>query len=146
MDHVGKCMRLLVRCRFKSAIKLFHHALSLFRTEHLLSREGIDQRSMREVVVDDGYPYKRYRVETRDGYYLRLDRIPNPKSRIAIYCQHGILDSGFCWIANGPDISIAYRCFDSLQCDVFMGNFRGFGPSLAMKSATDKKHQQDKYV
>lgn len=120
VDKMGKVARLIVRFYWREAFVTLQSAFQLFKPSKFLSKEGIDQRSLREVIVDDGYPYERIKVETKDGYMLRLDRIPK-KSRTVVYFQHGILDSAFCWIANGTDLSIAYRAFDTLGVDVFMG-------------------------
>lgn len=68
-----------------------------------------------------------HRVTTDDGYILCLERLPKPKSRSVIYFQHGVIDSGFTWVAAGNTNSIAMTAHDS-NYDVFLGNFRGNAP------------------
>ena len=48
-----------------------------------------DKRSNRELVEAEGYPFESYRIKTSDGYILLLERIPNKRSRKAVYFQVG---------------------------------------------------------
>lgn len=61
------------------------------------------------LVERHGYPAEEYKVQTPDGYLLRLHRIPgspaNPKApgKPVVYIQHGILASSDMFVLGGPD-------------------------------------------
>jgi hypothetical protein len=79
---------------------------------------------MRMLIAHAGYPYKRYRVSTADGYVLTLERLPRRSSRRVVFLLHGIFDSSYAWIAAGARRSLAFRAYER-GFDVFLGNLRG---------------------
>ena len=90
---------------------------------------GVDTRPAGQVISEAGYEHERLEIKTRDGYILRLDRIPNRTSKHVVYFQHGIFDSSHAFLANGPTSGLAYRAAD-LGYDVFVGNLRGAGECM----------------
>lgn len=126
-DSVAQSLRLLIRFQYVKCWKQVKFSFSLFRLSRLLSTEQFDDRTVAQVIIDEGFPHESVRCETQDGYVLHMDRIPNRKARKVIYFQHGILDSAFAWVGNGVSHSIALRAYSSKDVDVFLGNFRGFG-------------------
>lgn len=100
--------------------------LSAYDLNASLTRH-LDMRSIAQVVQDHGYPFEQHLVTTIDGYILELDRLPRPEARRVLILQHGVVDSSFGWVSNGPDGgSLAFKAHDE-GIDVFMGNFRGVG-------------------
>lgn len=96
----------------------------------------VERRPIKEVVQRAGYPFERYQVITKDGYVLRLDRLPNKQSKLAVYLQHGVFDNSFAWVSSGTQ-SLAYRLHD-LGYDVWLGNLRG-----TACSDKNKRHVRD---
>ena len=66
-------------------------------------------------------------METKDGYIVRMNRIPQPLSFNVVYFQHGVIDNSATWVSLGPADSIAYQAQEA-GFDVFLGNFRGNYP------------------
>jgi hypothetical protein len=100
VDQFSKFLRFLVRCKIKKAIIELWNGIKLFNPLNIFSLEGVDTRKLGEIIQYQGYPYERYDVTTEDGYILSLDRIPNPESEHVVYFQHGIMDSGYTWVAT----------------------------------------------
>ena len=110
---------------------------SVFAMSHLTDILGhVDpdkpesQMSMLEIVRHHGYPIEHQFVETEDGHLLDVYRIKGPKGaedkkRKPVLMLHGILQSSFRFVLNGPDKSIAYLFADTDKYDVYMLNFRG---------------------
>ena len=59
-----------------------------------------------------GYPVETHKVVTKDGYILRMHRIPYGRNsrqsgrRSAVYIQHGLLSSSADWVIAGPKKSL----------------------------------------
>ena len=88
------------------------------------------EMSMLEIVRHHGYPIEHEFVETEDGHLLDVYRIKGPKGaedkqRKPILLVHGILQSSFRFVINGPEKSIAYILADTDDYDVYMINLRG---------------------
>jgi lysosomal acid lipase/cholesteryl ester hydrolase len=90
-------------------------------------------KDMVELAAQYGYDLESYNVTTRDGYILKLFRIPrgandkdtsSEKKRPAVLLQHGLLDSSYTWVANPPEQSLGFMLADA-GFDVFLGNNRG---------------------
>ncbi|XP_067129270.1 uncharacterized protein [Centruroides vittatus] len=89
-------------------------------------------RNVTQLITSRGYPVKEYTVRTRDGYLLKLFRIPygrknrrrNTRNRRVAFLQHGFLGSASDWVINFPSQSLGYILADE-GYDVWLGNQRG---------------------
>ena len=83
-------------------------------------------RSTQEIVEYYDFLFDDYYPMTEDGYILALYRVRHRNTREGapvVFLQHGIFDTGDCWIMNGEK-SLAFR-LASAGYDVFLGNGRG---------------------
>ncbi|GMH38353.1 hypothetical protein BSKO_06237 [Bryopsis sp. KO-2023] len=78
-------------------------------------------------ISESGYPLEDHDVLTEDGYILTLHRLPRPKSKDAVFFQHGILDTSMSWCANGVAGSLAFQAYEA-GFDVWLGNCRANPP------------------
>ncbi|XP_023230271.1 gastric triacylglycerol lipase-like [Centruroides sculpturatus] len=105
--------------------------MSSFIKSRLLEIDPDAKRNVTEIIINKGYPVEEYTVQTRDGYLLKLFRIPygrgnreDNKNRPVIFLQHGFLESAIDWVINYPHQSLGYILADE-GYDVWMGNQRG---------------------
>ncbi|CAI2369890.1 unnamed protein product [Moneuplotes crassus] len=92
------------------------------------------KRSFSRICRSKGYPFKKYKVLTEDGYWLTLFRIYGTKnedptealqkSKPAVFFQHGVVDSADTFIMNDEDKSPAFMTANA-GYDVWLGNSRG---------------------
>ena len=93
--------------------------------------------SIRDTIKGAGYPFEQYSVETEDGYYLDLYRIPRVESKDVVMFQHGMMDSAYGWVMRGDESAIAFAAYDCGQ-DVFLANFRGAPPRSCKEEVSGK--------
>ena len=83
-----------------------------------------------EMIADAGYPAETHDAVTKDGYILRLHRIPQEAggkyntSRPTVFLMHGLLSSSADWVVTGPGKALAFLLSDH-GYDMCMGNYRG---------------------
>ncbi|XP_067129976.1 gastric triacylglycerol lipase-like [Centruroides vittatus] len=111
---------------------LLNSSTSSFIESRVLEVDPDANRNVTEIIISRGYPVEEYTVQTRDGYLLKLFRIPygrenrekNSKNRAIVFLQHGFLESAIDWVINFPHQSLGYILADE-GYDVWMGNQRG---------------------
>ncbi|XP_015112844.1 lipase 3 [Diachasma alloeum] len=104
------------------------------------------------LVAKHGYTAEEHKVVTRDGYNLRVHRIPGtptspPRAgKPAVFLQHGVFGSSDHWVLMGPEKDLAFMLADG-GYDVWMGNVRGNTYSRAHEelSPSDEQFWQFSY-
>eukprot|EP00347_Sterkiella_histriomuscorum_P011029 403374021 len=105
-------------------------------------------KSFKQIVEDNGFVFESHLVTTRDGYELKMFRIPGSRLELTlnetngyrkthnklvntkklnkkvVLMQHGIFDSADCWISNTKEKSPAF-ILSKQGYDVWLGNSRG---------------------
>lgn len=99
----------------KLAILLVIVYLSGFTTKLLKSNRN---DKVIELITNAGYKGEAHRVETDDGYLLKVHRVL-PKTRDLkseskpVFLMHGILATAADFLVTGPEIALAYLLADS---------------------------------
>lgn len=74
-----------------------------------------------------GYRGEIHRVQTEDGYILKVHRVLPVKHSVnkgAAFLMHGLFRNASDYLASGPNIALAYYLADN-GYDVWLGNARG---------------------
>ncbi|XP_046748809.1 lipase 3-like [Diprion similis] len=99
-----------------------------------------------DMVRKAGYYAEAHVVETEDGYFLTLHRIPGRvgspdiRGKPSVILQHGLLSSSADWVIPGREKALAYILVDR-GYDVWLGNARGntYSRAHASLSISDSK-------
>ncbi|KAJ8922779.1 hypothetical protein NQ315_007814 [Exocentrus adspersus] len=82
---------------------------------------------VQQIIARHGYPSETHAITTKDGYVLKIHRIPGPKSGKRggqpVFLQHGLFESSADWLINGNN-SLGFLLADE-GYDVWLGNARG---------------------
>nr|XP_056705247.1 lipase member M-like [Euleptes europaea] len=100
-----------------------------------------------EIIQSWGYPSEQYDVQTDDGYFLQLNRIPyglhNPEKKghnPAVLLVSGLITDSKCWIMNTPNNSVGFALADA-GYDVWMINCRGTTWSRRHQNLTTEQEE-----
>lgn len=102
----------------------------------LLKATGND--NIVQLITSAGYKGEAHRVETEDGYLLKVHRVFPKVSepgifREPVFLMHGILATAADFLITGPKIALAYLLADN-GYDVWLGNARGSKHSMKHKT------------
>ncbi|KAK9810060.1 hypothetical protein WJX72_004140 [[Myrmecia] bisecta] len=102
------------------------------RRMHRSSSTGSQEDSQEVVTAGSlirqaGYPLEEHTIITKDGYILRMERIPRHGARDVVFFTHGIFDTSLGWVSNGVTGSQAFAAYDR-GFDVWLGNSRSNPP------------------
>lgn len=78
--------------------------------------------NMTELVQYYGYPAEEHTVKTKDGYLLKMARIPG--NGAVVFLMHGLVNSADDFMTLGPHDALSFRLADA-GYDVWLGNARG---------------------
>ncbi|KAK9810435.1 hypothetical protein WJX72_010667 [[Myrmecia] bisecta] len=114
---------------------------TLRRSSSFSSWEGLQQVwTAASVIEQAGYPLEEHTIITKDGYVLKMERIPRHAARDVVFFMHGILDTSMGWVSNGVTGSQAFAAYDR-GFDVWLGNSRSNPP----RKHTDPQKQGGRY-
>nr|XP_023019875.1 lipase 3-like isoform X1 [Leptinotarsa decemlineata] len=98
-----------------------------------------DLQIITKLITSNGYPVETHEVETEDGYFLTVHRIPRGKNQLngstgtPVLFSHGMGGSAENFIWMGPEKSLGYKLADC-GFDVWLLNARGSWHSLKHKT------------
>lgn len=91
-----------------------------------------------KLITDAGYKGEVHRIQTEDGYLLKVHRVlPNVSEsgtlKEPVFLMHGILATAADFLITGPKNALAYLLADN-GYDVWLGNARGSKHSMKHKT------------
>eukprot|EP01156_Anaeramoeba_ignava_P013798 Anaeramoba_ignava/a607551_24.p1 GENE.a607551_24~~a607551_24.p1 ORF type:complete len:276 (+),score=115.34 a607551_24:23-829(+) len=105
------------------------------------------QQNFMQFVINHGYSIMKHEIDTKDDYELCLfsivnEDVPPPfkqfKTKPPVFFQHGLFDSCFSSVLDGPKKAISFLLADE-GYHVFIGNSRVNGFSVGHKKYTERK-------
>lgn len=87
-----------------------------------------------ELIRKAGYSGEAHRVETDDGYLLKVHRVlpkvgKSGSAKKPVFLMHGISATAADFLVTGPNVALAYLLADN-NYDVWLGNARGSKHSM----------------
>jgi pimeloyl-ACP methyl ester carboxylesterase len=117
-------------------------SLLSFLTLTAFALAGDEDKSIEELITQQGFTFEEFSVKTQDGYICKLHHLHAPQgpTKGPVFLQHGLLDSSDAWVVNYRDRSLGFILADE-GFDVFLGNSRGNKYCLEHESLDSKQSE-----